>query len=381
MSDVSDAAKLRQRNRELAILNEIAQALNRSVDLRQTLQAVLAQVATLLDLKTGWIWLRHEESEASYLAAAQNLPPALTSNPQWMAGDCYCLRTFREDDLEGAANTNVVECSRLHGLVDGTDGLRYHASIPLYAHGKKLGVMNAVSTGWRRLAADDLQLLDTIGDMLSIAVERARLFDHSVRLGALEERNRLAREIHDTLAQGLTAVSLQLESADVQLESGADVSAIRQTVQRALQLTRANLDDARRSVLDLRASLLQGRTLPEALVALARQAQVPTEFFLIGDNRRLSPRIESGLFRIAQEALANVERHADASHVKIRLHLLPETVRLEVEDDGRGFEPEQVRGNRYGLVGMNERANLLNGRLHLESSPGAGTYLEATVPV
>jgi two-component system NarL family sensor kinase len=381
MSDVSDAAKLRQRNRELAILNEIAQALNRSVDLRQTLQAVLAQVAILLDLKTGWIWLRHEESEASYLAAAQNLPPALTSNPQWMAGDCYCLRTFREDDLEGAANTNVVECSRLHGLVDGTDGLRYHASIPLYAHGKKLGVMNAVSTGWRRLAADDLQLLDTIGDMLSIAVERARLFDHSVRLGALEERNRLAREIHDTLAQGLTAVSLQLESADVQLESGADVSAIRQTVQRALQLTRTNLDDARRSVLDLRASLLQGRTLPEALVTLARQAQVPAEFFLIGDNRRLSPRIESGLFRIAQEALANVERHADASSVKIRLHLLPESVRLEVEDDGRGFELEQVPPNRYGLVGMNERANLLNGRLHLESSPGAGTYLEATVPV
>jgi two-component system NarL family sensor kinase len=380
MSDVSDAVKLRQRNRELAILNEIAQALNRSVDLQQALQAALAQVAALLDLRTGWIWLRYEESEDSYLAAAQNLPPALTNNPKWMAGDCYCLRTYREDDLEGAANTNVVECSRLHGLLDGTDGLRYHASIPLYAHSKKLGVMNAVSTGWRRLSADDLRLLDTIGDMLSIAVERARLFDQSARLGALEERNRLAREIHDTLAQGLTAVSLQLESADVQLESGGDMTEIRQSLQRALLLTRNSLEEARRSVLDLRASLLQGRTLPEALVVLTQQAQVPAEFALVGDNRRLSSRIESGLFRIAQEALTNIERHAQASHVRISLQILPQAVRLEVEDDGRGFDPEQVPPNRYGLVGMNERAKLLNGRLCLKSSLGAGTYLEVTVP-
>lgn len=212
---VTDADKLQRRNRELSILNTIAQALNRSVNVDEMLKEALGLVAALLDLETGWVWLLREETAESYLAAAQNLPPALANDPHIMEGSCYCLRTFKAGDLEGAANVNIIECTRLYGLVDGTDGLRFHASIPLYAHGKKLGVLNVASTDWRELSPEDLQLLYTVGDLLGIAVERARLFHQSLRLGALEERNRLAREIHDTLAQGLTAVSLQLESADV----------------------------------------------------------------------------------------------------------------------------------------------------------------------
>ena len=132
-----------------------------------------------------------------------------------MEGVCYCLETYAEGDLDGAANVNVVTCSRLAGLVDGTGGLRYHASIPLYApEEKKLGVLNVASTNWRELSDDDLRLLYTVGDLLSIAVERARLFEQSAELGAVEERNRLAREIHDTLAQGLAAISLQIETAE-----------------------------------------------------------------------------------------------------------------------------------------------------------------------
>src|SRR5690242_16821106 len=130
---------LERRNRELAILNAIAEALNREVDLDRALQAALALVAELLDLQTGWIWLLNEETGEPYLAAAQNLPPALALNPRRMAGTCYCLDTFRKGGLEGAANVSVITCTRLQGLVD-TDGLRYHSSIPLYAHGKKLGV-------------------------------------------------------------------------------------------------------------------------------------------------------------------------------------------------------------------------------------------------
>jgi hypothetical protein len=131
----TDVEKLRRRNRELSILNSIAQALNRSVDLDQALKAALAQVADLLDLRTGWIWLLHEETGESYLAAAQNLPPGLANNPRRMEGSCYCLDTYRAGDLDGAANVNVITCSRLRSLVDGTGGLRYHASIPLYALG------------------------------------------------------------------------------------------------------------------------------------------------------------------------------------------------------------------------------------------------------
>ncbi len=364
---------------DLAILNTVAQELNRSVELHEAVQAVLAQAAALLDLHTGWVWLVGED-ERPYLAATQNLPPALEHNPQKMEGDCFCLRTYREGDLAGAANVNVVECSRLHGLVDGTDGLRYHASIPLYAHGKKLGVLNVASRDWRQLAPEDLQLLYTIGDLLGIAIERARLFDRSARLGAVEERNRLAREIHDTLVQGLTAVSLQLESADVLLEAGAEPEAVRQKVEQALRLTRANLEEARRSVMDLRAAPLQGRSLEEALILLAEQAAAAVDLMVTG-SRPLSPRVESGLYRIAQEALTNIGRHAQATQVRMALTMTPDQVTLTVEDNGRGFDPAAVLENKFGLIGMNERVRLLDGRFRLESSEGEGTRLEVVIPV
>lgn len=375
----TNAEKLKRRNAELAILNSIAQALNRSVDLDEAVQTTLAQAAELLDLHTGWVWLLRENGE-SYLAAAQNLPPALAQRPDKMAGSCYCLDTFRAGDLDGAANVNVVTCSRLQGLIDGTDGLRYHASIPLYAHGRKMGVLNVASRDWRQLAVEDLQLLYTVGDMLGIAVERARLFAQQAALGALEERNRLAREIHDTLAQGLTAVSLQLESADALLEAGMEPAKVRQVVQHALALTRANLEEARRSVLDLRAAPLEGRTLVEALAALAEQTAVPVDLLVQGAVRSLPRRLETGLYRLAQEALQNVSRHAQAHRVVVKLLFMPDAVKLVVADDGVGFDPTVVPPDRFGLIGMNERVRLLNGRFHLQSATGEGTHIEVVLP-
>lgn len=391
MSSLSDTEKLRQRNRDLSILNDIARGLNQSVDLAEALQTTLVRVAELLGLHTGWVWLLNEETGQSYLAAAQDLPPALREKPQRMEGTCYCLDTFRAGDLSGAANVNVVTCSRLKNLVDGTDGLRYHASIPLYAHGKKLGVLNVASKDWRELSADDLRLLYTVGDLLGIAVERARLYDQSMRLGAVEERNRLAREIHDTLAQGLTAVSLHLESADALLDVHADPARIQRAVRQALALTRANLEEARRSVLDLRAAPLRGRGLVEALRELvgltARQYDLEAELRLTGATRPLPPRLEMGLYRMAQEALNNAGMHAQATRVTVEFITTPAESRLIVQDNGRGFDPQQVGGQlqglgdqHFGLTGLNERAKLLGGHLQLKTEPGAGTRLEITIP-
>ncbi|HEV2461145.1 MAG TPA: GAF domain-containing sensor histidine kinase [Ktedonobacterales bacterium] len=399
MGSTSDAEKLKQLNRELSILNSIAQALNGSAEMAEALNATLGRVAELLGLETGWIWLLDESTGENYLGAAQNLPRALTKNPRRMSGSCYCLDTYREGDLAGAANVNVVKCSRLSGLVDDTNGLRYHASIPLYAHGKKLGVMNVASTDWRELSQDDLRLLYTVGDMVSIAIERARLFAQSVRLGAVEERNRLAREIHDTLAQGLTGLALQLEAADALLESNADPERVQQTVRQALALTRKNLEETRRSVYDLRAAPLEGRTLPEALAALAAdwtaQGNPPVDVRVTGESRPLPVRIENGLYRIAQEALTNIGRHASARCVALALETVPERIRLVIEDNGQGFDagdvgtPDQERSERdpgggsgrYGLIGLNERAKLLGGTLRLESSPGTGTRIEIQIPL
>lgn len=381
----TDADKLRRRNRELSVLNTIAEALNREVDLDRALQTALVHVAELLDLQTGWIFLLHEETEQFYPAASLNLPPALAHNPQRMEGSCYCLDTYHAGDLDGAANVNVITCSRLHKLVDGTDGLRYHSSIPLYAQDKKLGVLNVASTDWQELSEEDLQLLYTVGDLLSIAIERARLFARSTQLGAVEERNRLAREIHDTLAQGLTAVSLKLETIDALLEDGANPEQVRQIVGQALALTRANLEEARRSVLDLRAAPLEGRTLSQALRLLAQEMsereELQVSFKAVSATRPLPLRVEVGLYRIAQEALNNIVRHAEARQVTVLLTVTARQIKLAIEDNGKGFDPTQIPKSSFGLIGVNERAKLLGGTFRIESSPGAGARAEVIVPL
>jgi two-component system NarL family sensor kinase len=384
---ISGEGDLERRNHELSVLNEIARELNRSVELDEALGFTLSQVAELLGLRTAWIWLLDDASPEPYLAAARDLPPALADDPRRMDGSryCYCLDTYMKGDLEGAANVNVLTCSRLDGLVDGTGGLRYHASIPLYAGGKKLGVMNVASPQWRGLSAEDLQLLSTIGDLLAIAVERARLFDRSARLGAVEERNRLAREIHDTLAQGLTATGLQLESAEALLDEESGAEQAREPLRRALSLTRSNLDEARRSVLDLRAAPLEGRSLPEALKTLVdrweARTNVATRFKAVNGGRPLPPRVEVALYRVCQEALTNVARHAHASRVTVWLVATPEAVRLAVQDDGRGFDPSRVGEDRHGIVGMRERAEMIGGFLKLERGPEGGTRVEVEVPL
>jgi two-component system NarL family sensor kinase len=303
--------------------------------------------------------------------------------------------------------------------VEGTDGLRYHASIPLHASGKQVGILNVASAGWRELSSEDLSLLYTIGDMLGIAVERARLYARSQELGAVRERNRLAREIHDTLAQGLSAITLQLETADALLDRalftrtlaagarhegaapaapeeevneeeasiGRAFDGARRAVQQALGLARANLDEARRSVLDLRAAPLEGRSLAAALASLAADTtaqavgKTTVSFSTIGGSRPLPVGIEVGLYRIAQEAVANSVRHAGARRIVVTLTATPAWVRLAVEDDGRGFDPEQAPADRYGLAGMNERVALLGGVLHIRTAPEAGTQIAATIPL
>jgi two-component system NarL family sensor kinase len=285
--------------------------------------------------------------------------------------------------MAGATNVSFITCTRLKNLVEGTAGLRYHASIPLYRRQRKVGVLNVARTDWQELSDDDLRLLSTVGDMLSIAIERAELFSRSAQLGAVEERNRLAREIHDTLAQGLTAITLQLETADALIDSSADRA--RRAIQRALELARANLDEARRSVLDLRAAPLEDRTLPEAIAELLTNCQLhdnmTTEFEHVGGNRPLSVRLQVGLYRITQEALNNIIRHANADHIRITLTAQPDEIELVIADDGDGFDPNHLpEGNRFGLIGLNERANLLGGHLNLCAQPDEGTTLRVVVP-
>ena len=305
-SNQQEATSLLRGNRELAILYEIASYLNHKVDVREALQEVLARVTELLSLQTSWLWLLSEQGEP-VLAASQALPPYLADHPERMTGSCLCLDTFLCGDLEGASNVDVLRCSRLKSAERDSDpsalGLRFHASVPIYAGDTPLGVLNVASKDWRELQEKELQLLHIISDQIGLAIQRARLSaDHTqsaARLATIEERNRLAREIHDTLAQGLAAITLQLETADAL--TTLHPQRAQEAVQRALRLARSNLEEARRSVMDLRAAPLQGHALPEALAALiAREYQQPEQGFTIEYRGRALSYRARGAFQCQQ---------------------------------------------------------------------------------
>jgi two-component system NarL family sensor kinase len=382
MQDLEQDAR-QAREGELAIIATIAQALNASADVGAALATVLSLTAEHLGLRTGWIFLNDERTGAPYLAAAQELPPGLAADPRRMTGSCYCLDTIAEAAPEEAASVNVVTCSRLKWLGGkGTGGLKFHASTPIHSQGRRLGVLNVASATWRELAPFELSLLRVIGDMLGVAVERARLYAGSLEAGAIEERNRLAREIHDTVAQGLSAVAMRLDTVDAMLAGKAPHEAIQAQAAEALRLTRQNLDEVRRSVLDLRAAPLEGRTLGRAIASLAEEAgggpAIKVE--IVGDDRALPPHLEAGLFRIAQEALANALRHGRPRFVRMELAFRPDEVTLTVEDDGAGFATDEPAPGRYGLVGLSERARLVGGTLEVGSAPGAGTRIAVGIP-
>ncbi|WP_081839074.1 GAF domain-containing sensor histidine kinase [Thermogemmatispora carboxidivorans] len=399
-----EASSLLGSNRELAILYTIAGQLNRKVNVREALQEVLSQVTRLLGLKTGWVWLLDEEGKP-FLAASQSLPPYLADHPERMTGRCLCLDTFLGGSLARAANINVLRCSRLHNAEREGDpsswGLRFHASVPIHVGETPLGVLNVASEDWRELHSAELQLLHIIGDQIGLAIQRARLSaEHTraaARLAAIEERNRLAREIHDTLAQGLAAIALQLETADALLPTQPERA--QAAVRRALALARSNLEEARRSVMDLRAAPLQNHALPEALALLIKRLRVENRSRLEyryepppgpgpgGEPGRfpaLSPHCEAGLYRIAQEALNNALRHAAAEQITLTLAVRDKMIVLQVQDNGRGFDPERAqeytRAGHFGLAGMSERAHLLGAQISIESLPGSGTSISVYLP-
>ncbi len=199
-------------------------------------------------------------------------------------------------------------------------------------------------------------------------------------MARIEERTRIAREIHDTLAQGLTGIALNIEGAMRYLEH--DPERARQRLELALQASRESLEEARRSVLDLRGATLQ-RSLPEALRALARAFTSDTGVRVQVRSPGvdwLPEQVELELYRISQEALANVRRHAQAGEVEIELQTPQGAVRLSIRDNGRGFDPKQLGEGRHGVLGMKERARLVGGRLRLRSRPGGPTSITVLIP-
>jgi len=203
--------------------------------------------------------------------------------------------------------------------------------------------------------------------------------------GVLEERNRMAREIHNTLLQGFTGITLQLQA--VMQEVTRRPAHARAQMERMLEQADQSLADARRAVWDLRTPALQAESLAVALEDVARRAaegDAPdVRFRVVGTPRPLVPAVEMALFRIGQEAVANAAKHAGASAIEVQLAYERRGARLVVRDDGRGFDPAatgSARGGHWGLVGMRERADQVDARLTITSGDGCGTDVVVVAP-
>jgi PAS domain S-box-containing protein len=217
------------------------------------------------------------------------------------------------------------------------------------------------------------------------ALRRARERSLETRFAAvLEERTRLARDIHDTLLQGFTGIALKLVAAISRVTEPAEsVAALRDLVGLAQQ----TLTDARRAVWDLRSPALAGGDFPAALRAAAedcvRGTTLELEYGVGGPPRPVDPEVEAVVVRVVQEAITNVVKHAAARTVRVRLSFETRRVRLSVIDDGQGFAVEadfQAYGGHWGLLGMRERASQIHGKLSLRSTPGHGTEVVLLVP-
>jgi signal transduction histidine kinase len=223
---------------------------------------------------------------------------------------------------------------------------------------------------------------------------QAQLLTQAREAGAGDERQRMAREIHDTLAQGLTGIVTQLEAAQ---QTSNDAERERR-IDNAKRLARDSLAEARRSVQALRPQALENSRLPEALAEeVARWSAtsgVAGEVETTGEARALHPEVEVTLLRVAQEALANVAKHAEASRAGITLSYMEDVVSLDVRDDGVGFAAAPTGASRanghlarenpaaggFGLIAMRQRVSRLAGQLEIESEPGAGTAVSASLP-
>jgi signal transduction histidine kinase len=263
--------------------------------------------------------------------------------------------------------------------------MRSFMGVPIVSKGTIIGAFYLTDKiGAADFTLDDQRMIEMLASHAAVAIENARLYERSRELSVVEERNRLARELHDSVTQTLFSVVLSAESAAVLIDR--DAGRARAELQRLQELARHAHQEMRDLVFELRSAELEAdglvATLRKHVDVLRRVRSANVELQVVGE-RRLTPRVERELFRMAQEALNNALNHADASRIIITLDIAPASATLAVRDDGLGFDPlaSDVQSKRLGLTSMRERADALGGAARIDSTPGAGTTVRVEVPL
>jgi len=397
MAREAEETRAEQRNRDLAALNEVITAVSSYLELPEVLAQLKREVASRLDIPGGIIFLIDEEAPFLYLEAAWGIPSAVLSRLRRFPVSAYHYsQVIHRREILLSPDFRQVEAYGQSGLSDARPAWQSFLSVPLQAKGESLGVLDLFCEAPNAFHPDQVTLFSALGQQVGVVIQNARLFDQvragrqrlqmlSQQLLEVQERERrhISRELHDEIGQSLTALKVNLQS--VLRLPGASTHT--RYIEESISIVERVLQQVRDLSLDLRPSLLDDLGIVSALRwYIDRQGQragFQAEFTAAPPTLRLTPELETVIFRVVQEALTNVIRHAVASHVAVKLAVCNGELELTVRDDGIGFNLEAIRAHStgptsLGLLGMQERVQLVGGRFEIKSDPASGTEIRAT---
>jgi PAS domain S-box-containing protein len=335
----------------------------------------------LLDEATNSVVLR-AGTEGTNLVAVEKEHPLVTNPMSWKENEGLQEMLFTGvpqacEDIE--TDPRISNTLRDYFRANGT---KKFLTIPTLVGGRVNGFIGIRHGDRPRYRPEEIELAQALAHQAMFAIQLNQFAEQSQQAAVLQERNRMARDIHDTLAQGLTGVIVQLQAAEDATSRGYKEET-RNHLQNAQALARHGLNEARRSVRALRPQALEESTFWEALKGLIKSAtagtSLQTEFQVRGEMRELPPMAQENLLHIGQEALTNTLKYAHATRFETRLNFKAKEVRLELHDNGNGFKANE-RHDGFGLTGMRERAEQMNGILKVAAARGKGTKIVVLVP-
>ncbi|MFC5540989.1 GAF domain-containing sensor histidine kinase [Ureibacillus suwonensis] len=362
----------------ITLLKEIAELLNEETELIPMLRGALRKLLNGTNFSTGWIFFIDEKGKID-LVVHENLPEGLChNNCQYLKkGGCWCVSRFRRDQLKKASN--IIECQRIENAIEAkvgdTAGITHHATVPLQSGNERFGILNVATPYTVEYTEEELELLESVAFQIGSAIKRIYLTKQEQEMALVRERNRLARDLHDSVNQLLFSVTLTAR-AGVEMTEDED---IKETFKEIQNLTQSALTEMRALIWQLRPQGLESGLI-DAIKAYAEMLKIKLTINVSGVIQFPS-RVEETLFRIAQEALNNIRKHAGVQEATIYLTVTKTDILLVIKDEGRGFKIDQdAKIPSMGLQSIRDRATALGGTAEWVSEIGKGTELFVRLP-
>ncbi|WP_421385398.1 GAF domain-containing sensor histidine kinase [Bacillus salacetis] len=365
-------------NSNIHLLKEIAELLNEETELKQMLSCALQVLLNGSDFTTGWIFFI-DESGGHSLEAYHNLPTSLADEGCGLLrnGGCWCVNRFRAGKLTKASN--IIECQRIEKSIaenrGDTGNIVYHATVPLQSGNESFGLLNVAAPGKTHFHEHELALLESVAFQIGSAIKRIILTKKEQEVALMQERNRLARDLHDSVNQLLFSLTLTARGGTM-LSEEQDIKETFSTIQ---SLAQEALSEMRALIWQLKPHGLENG-FSEAVKGYAGMLGMDVIVKVEGVVA-LPSKIEEALWRIGQEAINNAKKHSGEDIIYFHLKTFPKMVTLYIEDKGCGFHynPAQKIPS-LGIQGMRERVMQLGGNFHLQSEPDDGTKISVEIP-